>query len=452
MTNINHRKEKSLPPGKAPKGVFNRLYSSPYWLVVILTITVFATECLVMVLLPLFPDLPARVAVLLDSTILILFILPCLNFFLFRPLSHQIMERKRAEEALQREHNRMRDILDAMQDGVCIVNQEHEIEYANSALEREFGPVAGRKCHEYLHGSMEPCPCCKYDEVSAGKSVHWERHSRKTGKTYDLCDTPLHKADGSIAKLQIFRDITERKKAEEELRDSRERLRNLSAHLQAAREEERTAIAREIHDELGQVLAALQMNVSLVADGLRKDQEILTEKVRSMALLIEGGIKTVQRISSELRPVMLDDLGLAEAIEWQARQFEKRSGIPCELAVSLKGKDVDREVSITLFRIFQESLTNVVRHAKARKVEASLMEKRGGMELVVRDDGRGITREQVNSPLAFGLIGMRERAGILGGRVKIVGSMKKGTVVIVRIPVAPKERAHDRHEKDTDRR
>jgi signal transduction histidine kinase len=202
-----------------------------------------------------------------------------------------------------------------------------------------------------------------------------------------------------------------------------------------AREEERTAIAREIHDELGQVLATMQFDISWLAGELHDDQKPLAEKAEAMSGLIEKTVRKVQKISSELRPGMLDELGLADAMEWQADEFQKRTGISCEVVVELAGRAIDRNVSTALYRIYQETLTNVLRHAGATRVEGSLTEKGGRIVLVVRDNGRGITREQISDPRSIGLIGMRERASMLGGRIRICSAERKGTAIIVRIPV-----------------
>jgi signal transduction histidine kinase len=250
--------------------------------------------------------------------------------------------------------------------------------------------------------------------------------------------------------LFIFRplllQITVRKNAEAELtiernklKDSWEQLRNLSAHLQAAREEERTAIAREIHDELGQVLATLQLDISWLVGEFHEDQRLLVEKAEAMSRLIVSTVKTVQEISSKLRPVMLDELGLADAMEWQAKEFQKRSGISCDFAVELASKNIDRGISTALYRIFQETLTNVLRHAGATRVEGSLTEKKERIVLIVRDNGRGITREQINDPLSIGLIGMQERTRMLGGRARIRGVDRKGSAIVVRIPIMRRE-------------
>jgi signal transduction histidine kinase len=337
------------------------------------------------------------------------------------------------------QRNRLRGVLDALVDGIYIVGRQHEIEYINGVLEHEFGPVSGRKCYAYTYDRTEPCPWCRKSEVPTGGPARREWDSSRTGKTYELFETPIIDSEGSVARLKIFHDVTQRKRALEEVQNSREQLRNLSAHLQAAREEERTAISREIHDELGQVLATLQLDISWLVGGLHDDQKHLAEKASLMSGLIERTVRTVQRISSELRPPLLDELGLADALEWQAKEFQKRSAISCEIAVELEGSTIERHVSTALYRIFQEALTNVLRHAGATRVEASLTERGGKVVLMVRDNGRGITREQHGDPLSIGLIGMRERTRMLGGKIKILGEEWKGTAIIVRIPVPRRE-------------
>jgi signal transduction histidine kinase len=204
------------------------------------------------------------------------------------------------------------------------------------------------------------------------------------------------------------------------------------------REEERTRISREIHDELGQSLTALKMDLSWLVKRLGKEQKPLLEKAGLMSKLIDMNIQTVKRISTELRPGLLDDLGIAAALEWQAEEFKERTGIQCAVSVDPEDIALDRNRSTTIFRVFQETLTNVVRHADATKVKISLKQNNGDLILQVRDNGKGITEKQISSPKSIGLIGMRERVTFLGGKLKITGDRKKGTTVTVSIPVADK--------------
>jgi signal transduction histidine kinase len=234
--------------------------------------------------------------------------------------------------------------------------------------------------------------------------------------------------------MVISRDITERNKIEEELRTSQEQLRNLSCHLQAVREEERTRIAREIHDELGQVLATLAMETALLESELPTDRSDLHRKASSMGGLIDSTIKTVQRVSAELRPIMLDDLGLVAAIQWHVKDFQKRTGIRCDVRIGLSNDGPDRERSTAFFRILQEALTNVLRHAEATRVSVRLTETAEGFMLQVSDNGRGITRDEIKARRSLGLLGMRERAGYWGGTVQIEGFPQRGTMLQVTIP------------------
>ncbi len=233
-------------------------------------------------------------------------------------------------------------------------------------------------------------------------------------------------------------EIANRNLLEDTLRDSQRKLRNLSASLQSIREEERKAIAREIHDELGQLLARIQIGVSLLATECPDNQKLVL-KIRGMEIMLGEGIKTVQRISAALRPAMLEVLGLPDALEWQCKEFIKGSGVNCKITVLLMDKAVPPDVAIVIFRIFQESLTNVQRHSQATNVEAYLVERRQSYVLTIRDDGRGVTQEEIASSSSIGLIGIRERVLILGGRMKIYGYPEKGTTIFVRVPVKAKE-------------
>jgi signal transduction histidine kinase len=242
-------------------------------------------------------------------------------------------------------------------------------------------------------------------------------------------------ASTSIQNALAYQKI---KAAEYQLKNSREQLRRLSAHLQSAREEERTRIAREIHDELGQAMTGLKMDLSwmekrIVADGSMN--EVLQEKVNAMYSLINETIKSIRKISSELRPGVLDYLGLAPAIEWQAQDFQSRTGISCNIISIPKELELDQNTSTGVFRIFQETLTNIMRHANASRVTVSLKASGGNLILSVRDNGRGITEQEIVNSKSLGLLGMRERAYLLGGEFKIEGS-RRGTKVTVKVPIA----------------
>ncbi len=230
-------------------------------------------------------------------------------------------------------------------------------------------------------------------------------------------------------------EITGHKKAEEKLKESEKSLRELTAYLQSAREQERTSIARELHDELGQSLTALNMDVSWLQKHFGQDQKNLREKTQTMSSLLKETIKAVQKISSELRPGQLDDLGLPAAVEWYTGEFEARTGIKCRLNIEYREEDIDKDISTCIFRILQESLTNVARHSKASHVEVLLTKKDNTIELVVKDNGVGISERQLVDSKSFGLIGMKERTNFLGGEVKIEGNKQKGTTVSVQIPL-----------------
>jgi PAS domain S-box-containing protein len=224
-----------------------------------------------------------------------------------------------------------------------------------------------------------------------------------------------------------------------ERRQLEDQLRDLSAHVESIREDERTGIAREIHDELGQALTALKMDLAWIGRraiepaGLAAD--VLLEKLRAMSNMTDDVINRVRRISAELRPGVLDDLGLSAAIEWQASDFEKRTGITSRVRSSLGDVRFERDLSTGVFRIFQEALTNVARHADASRVDVSLDVEEGSLRLEVRDDGRGISHEAAKGLHSLGLLGIRERARRLGGVATVLPGSRGGTVVEVAVPM-----------------
>lgn len=234
--------------------------------------------------------------------------------------------------------------------------------------------------------------------------------------------------------LSIARDITERKKAEEKLQRSSRLLRELATHLQSIREEERTLIAQEIHDELGQVLTALKIHITLLANKLNENQAPLKEKINSVLSLIDDSVESVQKISTKLRPGILDELGLNAAIEWQAEEFQKLTAINCSITLPKDELNLDASKSTAVFRIFQEALTNIARHSGANKVSVSLMKHHSSVNLEIKDNGKGITADQIKDFKSLGIHGMKERAIVFGGEVTIEGIPGKGTIVKVQIP------------------
>ena len=368
--------------------------------------------------------------------------------------ARDITERKEAEEALRKSENRLKGLFETMAEGVVLIDADGQIVQANPAATR----IAGLRRSE-IEGGAYDSPEWNLLRPDGTKMPQKEMAGPRTMKEKrpikDLV-MGVEKPDGNISWINIntsllkkendqidciiltFADMTKRKKAEEEIRSSREQLRNLAAHLQSAREEERKLIAREIHDELGQTLTALKMDVFWLAKRMPKDQRPFHEKTKSMSKLIDKTIQRIKKISAALRPGLLDYLGLPAAIEWEGEEFQNRTGIKCEMNIDSEDIIMEQDHSTAIFRIFQETLTNAVRHSNATRVKVSLKEKAGKLELRVRDNGKGITEKQVSDPKSFGLIGMRERALFLGGKVKIRGVQDKGTTITTTVPLPKK--------------
>jgi|SRR6202165_539608 PAS domain S-box-containing protein len=234
---------------------------------------------------------------------------------------------------------------------------------------------------------------------------------------------------------ELRTEIAERQHAEEQLRASLEQLRALAARLQRVREEERTSMSREIHDELGQACTAIKMDLALIGRRLSKKRSQLRAKVDLTMQLVDNMIGTLRRIASELRPRMLDDLGLPSALEAQAQEFESRTGIHCSVTLPQGPLVLDADRSTAIFRIFQESLTNVARHAHATQVEARLERQQDQLIFQVHDNGKGFDAEQTSARRSLGLVGMQERALLLNGEFKIEGALGSGTTMMLRIPL-----------------
>jgi signal transduction histidine kinase len=257
-------------------------------------------------------------------------------------------------------------------------------------------------------------------------------------------------------RVALGRELTGRRRAEREVRElnadlerrvvertaelhvANSQLRALSARVEAVREEERTRIAREIHDDLGQGLTALKIELdvlpSRVGDAGQPLPSWVPKRLHAMSSLADEMMRSVRRIATDLRPALLDDLGLPAAIEWQAREFEARAGVRCTVTCEPPTLQLDAAHSTAMFRIVQEALTNVARHADAANVRIFLRGSASGAVLHISDDGRGVSEAQIENPASLGLVGIRERAQMLGGDVEFRGQPGRGTTVIVRLP------------------
>jgi signal transduction histidine kinase len=257
---------------------------------------------------------------------------------------------------------------------------------------------------------------------------------------------PLKDESGKIIKVQgTFQDITERKRSEEALLNSREEMRSLSIRLQVAREEERIRIARKIHDEIGGLLTGLKIDLSLLLKTSLEIQDKTIKKslldgIESMIKSIDVSVPEIRRLAMELRPGVLDELGFVAAIEWHLHDFQKRTGITCQWISSVKYINVGIDLSTALFRIFQEALTNVARHSGATEVRAYLRAGEQSFVLEVEDNGKGFEKENLLSSESLGFMGMKERVQMFGGSVTITGKPGIGTKVTVNIPSMEKRK------------
>jgi PAS domain S-box-containing protein len=355
--------------------------------------------------------------------------------------ANDITERKHAEEALKASESRfsiafnsnpMLASISELEGGVFLAVNDSFVALTGYSREEAVG-------HTALELNLWPNP---EDRRRVMEKLKKERRVRdfeasirlkNDEKRILLLSIEKIELDGQVCLLHVADDITLRKRAEQALRA-------LSARLHSAREEEGTRIAREIHDELGGALTGLKWDLEKIdntlnglADGLQLTE--VRNRIGSMTTLIETTITTVRRIAAELRPGVLDDLGLVAAIEWQIEQFQSRSGLKCHWTNNAKEIELDREKATAVFRILQEILTNVLRHAGATNVYVKLGRTKHYFEVEVKDDGRGITESQRLNSRSLGLLGMKERALLVGGDVRVTGKEGAGTTVVVRVPV-----------------
>jgi PAS domain S-box-containing protein len=361
-----------------------------------------------------------------------------------------ITERKRIEEALRETEAQLRLVTDTTAAALVRCSRDQRYLFANRAYAEMLGlepeDIVGKAIPEVLgvtgYAAIQP----HIETVLKGRPVEFEvemPYPVAGVRRLRVFYVPQRNETGDVMGwVASMSDISDWKRAEAELQASREQLRTLAARLQEVREEERARLAREIHDVLAQELTRIKMDIAWLNRRLAQpvdaaQQPLLLEKLAAMTELADTAIGSVQRIATELRPFVLDSFGLCAAIEWQVKDFGVRSGIRCAAHVPARDFPLGRERSTALFRILQESLTNVARHAAATYLDVDLFGDAETVTLKVRDNGRGIETGQLNNPRAMGLLGMRERAALLGGNCQISRDAAGGTLVEARLPLPP---------------
>ncbi len=318
--------------------------------------------------------------------------------------------------------------------------QDKKVVYANpiaSAIRSDAEDPTGENFFELFSPEFRETLSRAYTMVIEGKSETVTSIAAYTtgGETRlaDICMVPIsHRRKGAV--LAIANDITERINIEKNLLQSQEQLRRLVSHQDKVREEERARIAREIHDEFGQVLTYMRIDLMWMKKKMPESMDGFCDKVQELIDTVDKTIESVTKIATELRPRILDDLGLLTAIEWQAREFRKHHDIKVELSFEPVDMTVSPSSTTAIFRIFQEALTNTARHANATLVNVSLRKKNGSLSLEVKDNGIGGAQNKLEDPSSIGLIGIRERILFLGGTLKITSASGKGTTIYASIP------------------
>jgi PAS domain S-box-containing protein len=357
-----------------------------------------------------------------------------------------ITDRQQTEEELRRSQAKYRLLFDNCLDAVFLTAPDGRTFSANSAACRMFGLSEQEFIQRGRDGIMDksdPNLSAALETRDRMGRFHGELNFlRADGSTFpgELSSAVFSDNRGELRSSVIIRDISERRRAEEELKASRDQLRALATHLQSAREEERSHIAREIHDVLSQDLIKLKIDLVWLERQIAKSAKAdnldpLLSRVSEMKQLASASIQCVQNIATGLRPAVLDGLGLCGAVDWQIRDFQNRTGIQCHGEIPEVEIPVDPGVATAIFRILQESLTNTLRHAKANHVNVLLGVEGVEVVLTVQDDGCGIPAGCLNSPLSFGLLGMRERALLQSGKLDIRSVQGLGTIIEARIPL-----------------
>lgn len=361
---------------------------------------------------------------------------------------NEVTERVRAENALRFEKERLEKMAMASPLGMYsfqLSQGKFSLPFASAAFYEIYGVTADELAQNSaaitsrIHA--KDLVCIRESMAAAATTLslmdvmYRYQHPDKGERWLESFTAPILESDGSMTWHGLTNDITDRKQAEQALLLTQNQLRHLATHLQTVREEERTAIAREIHDDLGQMLTAMRFNLKWIEQALEPDAADMRQRVANAIDLIGQTIQVVRRLATSLHPSILDDFGLPAALEWQITEFQKHSGIRCRIEALPQSVTLERNRALALFRICQETLTNVARHAAATEIRLSLQEEQENIWLRIHDNGCGIAVDALAKRRSLGLISMRERALSLGGEFSVQGSPGQGTTVTVRIPL-----------------
>ena len=338
------------------------------------------------------------------------------------------------------------DILDALPFYVLLVDADHNIIEANKAVYRHLGvkreAILGQYCPKVIHGLDHPFHGCPLEEsAEKNKAIEREIFDEATGRWVVSAIYPTRSAtrQGKRIFLHMVTDVTERKQAQEQLRVSREQLRRLSAHLESIREEEKKKIARDLHDGTSQVLASLHAHLEAAIETLPAGESKSRDLLRKAQALSTTILDDLHKLIYELRPVVIDELGLIAAINSLLDDSVKVTGLKVRFKTSGEVRRLSPELEITLFRVVQEALSNIIKHSRARQADIRLFFKRRSLKIRIRDNGTGFdVQKMLNSTgetHSLGLLGMRERVELANGSININSSQGEGTDIVIEVPL-----------------